>query len=341
MGHRLAVPALLIAVAGAGCGARHHAGEGVRASPTPVIVPVPGDSTPEMTAEDLDRAGLAADPDGDGIVSAHDNCPGVPNPDQRNSDGDDYGDACDGGPTLPPTVSVATPGEGEEFVAGSSIAVTAVAADADGTISHVEFYAPPPLVYLGAASAPPYSITWRNVPPGRYAITAKAFDNQGATAESRPIRIIVHGADLGLEWMPAAAGDGRLNGTLTATNQGPDPARAAVVVVRFPKGVIDVRWSCLATAGASCRQRGSGDIADSVDLAPGSQAVYTIAGIVTRPLPAVATATINVPAEVNDVNLGRQGPLGLPGVESRDGYQGKTTPRDQVMREAREWLGRL
>ena len=35
------------------------------------------------------------DTDGDGVLDANDNCPDVPNPDQRDSDGDGLGDVCD------------------------------------------------------------------------------------------------------------------------------------------------------------------------------------------------------------------------------------------------------
>ena len=49
---------------------------------------------------DTCRAGVCVDggggdPDGDGICSASDDCPSVPNPDQRDLDGDGLGDACD------------------------------------------------------------------------------------------------------------------------------------------------------------------------------------------------------------------------------------------------------
>ncbi len=43
---------------------------------------------------------LGSDVDGDGIDDAHDNCPGVPNPDQLDTDGDGIGDACDACPTI-------------------------------------------------------------------------------------------------------------------------------------------------------------------------------------------------------------------------------------------------
>src|SRR6185436_256394 len=41
------------------------------------------------------------DPDGDGWIGGHDNCPAVANTDQRNSDGDNLGDACDPTPFGP------------------------------------------------------------------------------------------------------------------------------------------------------------------------------------------------------------------------------------------------
>lgn len=43
----------------------------------------------------VSHSALAADRDGDGIENPLDNCPGVPNPDQNNADGDTAGDACD------------------------------------------------------------------------------------------------------------------------------------------------------------------------------------------------------------------------------------------------------
>jgi len=55
--------------------------------------------------------GAPTDSDGDGIPDATDNCPRVPNPDQRDTDGDGIGDACD-------TVSIATLTLSKPLVAG-------------------------------------------------------------------------------------------------------------------------------------------------------------------------------------------------------------------------------
>ena len=48
----------------------------------------------------LETAGLP-DADGDGVADAADDCPQVPNPDQRDTDGDGIGDACDDCPLTP------------------------------------------------------------------------------------------------------------------------------------------------------------------------------------------------------------------------------------------------
>jgi hypothetical protein len=49
---------------------------------------------PELTAERVIAIGRSADFDGDGIPNADDNCLGVCNPNQKDSDGDGVGDAC-------------------------------------------------------------------------------------------------------------------------------------------------------------------------------------------------------------------------------------------------------
>ena len=92
-----------------------------------------------------------------------------------------------------PTVRLSSPLQGAMFGAPAAITLTAEAADADGTVTQVEFYQGG--VLLGAAAAAPYTFTWANVPAGSYSLTARAIDNDGESATSSPVQIVVN-ADL-------------------------------------------------------------------------------------------------------------------------------------------------
>ncbi len=81
-----------------------------------------------------------------------------------------------------PTVSLTSPANNTNVNAPASISIAATAADADGTISKVEFYNGTTL--LGTDVSAPYSYTWTNVAAGTYTITAKATDNNGAAVNS-------------------------------------------------------------------------------------------------------------------------------------------------------------
>jgi Bacterial Ig domain/IPT/TIG domain/Beta-propeller repeat/Carboxypeptidase regulatory-like domain len=97
-------------------------------------------------------------------------------------------------PNNPPSVSVTSPVGGALFSAGSNINISANAADTDGTISKVEFFAGTTLV--GTATTPVqgiYSVAWNSVPAGAYALTAKATDNSGGTTTSSAVNINVVG----------------------------------------------------------------------------------------------------------------------------------------------------
>lgn len=92
---------------------------------------------------------------------------------------------------LAPAVSLTAPANGATYTSPASIALTATAADSDGTVSKVEFFNGTTL--LNSDTTTPYSYTWSNVLPGAYAITAKATDNSGATATSAIANIAVGG----------------------------------------------------------------------------------------------------------------------------------------------------
>lgn len=89
-----------------------------------------------------------------------------------------------------PTVTLATP-----TVSGNTpatVSLSATAADADGTVSKVEFFNGSTL--LASITASPYSYSWTNVAAGSYSITAKATDNTGAATTSSVKTVTVNSA---------------------------------------------------------------------------------------------------------------------------------------------------
>ncbi|MCC5843624.1 MAG: immunoglobulin domain-containing protein [Verrucomicrobia bacterium] len=88
----------------------------------------------------------------------------------------------------PPAVSILNPLEGETFLVGADILLTAEASDEDG-IAEVRFFANGN--FLGAVSENPYTTLWENVSVGTQHITALAVDNTGRTQLSNVRTITV------------------------------------------------------------------------------------------------------------------------------------------------------
>ncbi|HZH32581.1 MAG TPA: carboxypeptidase regulatory-like domain-containing protein [Pyrinomonadaceae bacterium] len=89
-----------------------------------------------------------------------------------------------------PKVALTDPGAESQFNAGASITLTAEASDADGAVERVEFYAGNTL--LGSAAAAPYRFVWNDAPAGRHVLSAKAFDDRGASTTSALINLNVN-----------------------------------------------------------------------------------------------------------------------------------------------------
>lgn len=89
-----------------------------------------------------------------------------------------------------PTITLTAPANNASVNAPGSISITATAADADGTISKVDFYNGTTLLF--SDNTAPYAYTWTNVAAGTYAISAKATDNSGATATSATASVKVN-----------------------------------------------------------------------------------------------------------------------------------------------------
>jgi len=97
---------------------------------------------------------------------------------------------CGGGTVnIDPTVSINSPANNTSFTAPANIVIAATAADADGTVSKVDFYNGS--ILLGTVTSAPYNFSWNNVAAGTYTLIAKATDNAGGTATSAAIVITV------------------------------------------------------------------------------------------------------------------------------------------------------
>ncbi|MDF2455193.1 MAG: type sorting protein, partial [Cytophagaceae bacterium] len=81
-----------------------------------------------------------------------------------------------------PNVSLTSPATGATYNAPANITISASASDADGSVAKVEFYNGTAL--LGTMTTGPYSYTWTNAAAGTYSLTAKAYDNSGASTVS-------------------------------------------------------------------------------------------------------------------------------------------------------------
>lgn len=93
------------------------------------------------------------------------------------------------GSNQPPTISFAAPTDGQVFLAGQPITLTATAIDVDGAVTQVEFFAGGALV--GSAPAAPYTVVWSGATVGAHVLTAKVTDNTGATSTTPTLRVTV------------------------------------------------------------------------------------------------------------------------------------------------------
>jgi endo-chitodextinase len=93
-----------------------------------------------------------------------------------------------------PTVSLTAPANNSSVNVNTAVNITANAADADGMIAKVEFFASVngTNTKLGEDTVAPYTFAWTPTTAGTYAITARATDDKGATTTSSPIIVIVN-----------------------------------------------------------------------------------------------------------------------------------------------------
>lgn len=300
---------LCVAVAFTGCAQQKGAAPAAVASP-PVAPTAPsspppggwGDPLAELNADAIARAAEAIDLDGDGLSNADDNCGAVPNPDQKDSDQDGYGDPCDPGDTLRPRVRLISPRAGSSYPAGATITMVATASDPDGSILSVRFETGEG--DLGDDHTAPYEVAWGPLFPGKYRLIATALDNDGAEATSAPVVVTVRGADLSVRQTSAdfAPRGAPFTWSVIVGNEGPDGVRGAMVTSSFPDALAGITWSCKASRGSSCSASGSGDLRARVDLRPGGTATFVATGMASEDAanPITSLVTVAHPAPDQD-----------------------------------------
>jgi regulation of enolase protein 1 (concanavalin A-like superfamily) len=90
---------------------------------------------------------------------------------------------------VPPVVSLTGPVNGQTFVAGTGVVLSANASDSDDLVTNVDFRVNGTKVASDSAS--PYSATWTPTVTGTYAVTAVATDSDGAAVTSTPATVTV------------------------------------------------------------------------------------------------------------------------------------------------------
>ena len=158
-----------------------------------------------------------------------------------------------------PTVSLTAPANGATYTAPATLNLAATAADSDGSIQRVEFYQGNTL--LGTATTAPYTCAWSGVAAGSYVLTAKAYDNLGASSTSTSATITVN-----------ASGGGTTTDTLIAKqsvwkylDNGTDQGTAWRFV-----GFNDNAW----LSGPAQLGYGDGDEATVVSYGPNASSKY-------------------------------------------------------------------
>jgi phosphatidylserine/phosphatidylglycerophosphate/cardiolipin synthase-like enzyme len=97
-------------------------------------------------------------------------------------------------PNGTPTVNITAPAASSQYTAPAAVTISANAADSDGTVARVDFFANGALV--GSDATAPFSITWSVSAPGTKSLTAQAVDNRGASTTSSPVSIVINPAVL-------------------------------------------------------------------------------------------------------------------------------------------------
>ncbi|GAA5042702.1 hypothetical protein GCM10011506_45460 [Marivirga lumbricoides] len=92
-----------------------------------------------------------------------------------------------------PTVALSSPEANTTYPSGSAVTIEANASDSDGSVTKVEFLVNGTVA--GTDTSAPYSFTVTDLADGSYSISARATDNEAATATSTSVNVIIGESD--------------------------------------------------------------------------------------------------------------------------------------------------
>ncbi|ABK16505.1 Lcl domain-containing protein [Syntrophobacter fumaroxidans] len=154
-----------------------------------------------------------------------------------------------------PSVSITTPVNQAFFLAPADISIIADANDADDYVKHVKFYSGTTLIKTDYEA--PYRALYRNVPSGKYILTAVATDKYNAKTTSARITVHVRATcDLSLlmTGYPSRVHLGDvITYSMTVHNAGPDDATNVTLTDTLPSGL---RFISVIPSQGTCTKSG-------------------------------------------------------------------------------------
>lgn len=137
-------------------------------------------------------------------------------------------------PNVLPSVSLTAPVGGGNVTSPAAVEFAADAADSDGNITKVEFYQG--TTKLGEDTSAPYTFSWAGAAVGSYSLTAKAYDNSGASVTSAAVAFeVLANPDQPPVVTPAGPADGTtgIGGSTTVSAGIADPESGATTVTFY------------------------------------------------------------------------------------------------------------
>ncbi len=97
---------------------------------------------------------------------------------------------------------------------------------------------------------------------------------------------------------------------VSVVNNGPDAVAGVAVSVPLPASLVTASWTCTVIGTGTCAASGSGSVTDSISLAPGAAAQYTIVATAGVPTGSSETVTATATSSACDDNPGDESATG-------------------------------